>query len=85
MTGGLRIAAIGGSPRKQGNSTSLLRLAVDAAVERGATAEYFFPSEMDIAGCRGCDGCRRRPDAVCVQDDDMHAIYAGLGFQFGGN
>lgn len=74
----MKIVAIGGSPRKIGNSNSLLRLAVDAAVERGATAEYFYPSQMDIAGCRACDGCRRRPDAACVQLDDMHLIYPAI-------
>jgi hypothetical protein len=75
---GLRILAVGGSPRPGGNSNSLLRAAVEAAVERGATAEYFYPSRMDVAGCKACDGCRRGPDAVCVQQDDMHEIYAAL-------
>lgn len=74
----MKIVAIGGSPRANGNSNSLLRTAVDAAVERGATAEYFYPSKMKIAGCLGCDGCRRTPDAVCVQNDDMHLLYPAL-------
>ena len=74
----MKIVAIGGSPRASGNSNSLLRIAVDAAVERGATAEYFHPSRMKIAGCLACDSCRRAPDAVCVQKDDMHLIYAAI-------
>ena len=74
----MKIVAIGGSPRANGNSNSLLRVAVDAAVERGATAEYFYPSRMKIAGCLACDSCRRAPDAVCVQKDDMHLIYAAV-------
>jgi len=74
----VKIVAIGGSPRKKGNSNSLLRVAVEAAVERGATAEYFFPKEMKLAGCLGCDGCKRTPESVCVQDDDMHLIYAAI-------
>ena len=74
----MKIVAIGGSPRANGNSSSLLRTAVDAAVERGATTECFYPSRMEIAGCLGCDGCRRTPDAVCVQTDDMHLIYPAL-------
>ena len=74
----MKIVAIGGSPRETGNSNSFLRLAVDSAVERGATAEYFYPSQMDMAGCRACDGCRRGPDAVCVQQDDMQLLYPAL-------
>lgn len=75
---GLKILAVGGSPRAGGNSNSLLRTAVEAAVERGATAEYFYPSRMDVAGCLACDGCRRGPDAGCVQQDDMQQIYPAL-------
>jgi multimeric flavodoxin WrbA len=74
----VKIVAIGGSPRANGNSNSLLRTAVEAAVERGATAEYFYPRRMDVAGCLGCDSCRRAPEAVCVQKDDMHLIYAAI-------
>ena len=75
---GLKILAIGGSPRANGNSNSLLRVAVEAAEERGATAEYFYVSRMEIEGCRACDACRRGPDAVCVQQDEMHEIYAAI-------
>ncbi len=75
---GLKIVAVGGSPRANGNSDSLLRTAVEAAEERGATAQYFYPSRMDIAGCRACDACRRGPDAVCVQQDEMHEVYAAV-------
>ena len=74
----MRIVAIGGSPRAHGNSNSLLRTAVDAAVERGATAECFYASRMEIAGCLACEGCHRTPDAVCVQKDDMHLIYPAV-------
>jgi len=74
----VKIVAIGGSPRKNGNSNSLLRVAVEAAEERGATAEYFYPSQMELHGCKGCDGCRRAPDSVFVKNDDMHQIYAAI-------
>ena len=78
MAGPLKIVAVGGSPRRGGNSNALLRTAVEAAVERGATAEYFYPSGMDISGCRACEGCRRGPDAVCVQQDDMQDLHRAI-------
>jgi len=74
----MKIVAIGGSPRKNGNSNSLMRIALEAAEERGATVKCFYPSQMDIHGCKGCDGCRRAPDSVCVQKDDMHRICAAI-------
>jgi multimeric flavodoxin WrbA len=74
----VNIVAIGGSPRKNGNSSSLMRLAVDAAVRRGATAQVFFPRKMHISGCKACDSCRKAPESVCVQKDDMHLIYPAI-------
>jgi multimeric flavodoxin WrbA len=71
----VNILAIGGSPRRNGNSNSLLSTAVEAAVERGAVAEYIYARDLQIEGCRGCDGCRKSVDAVCVVDDDMHKVY----------
>jgi multimeric flavodoxin WrbA len=71
----VNILAIGGSPRRDGNSNSLLRMAVEAAVERGATAEYLFVRDLDIQGCTGCNGCRTDGRDICVVDDDMHKVY----------
>jgi multimeric flavodoxin WrbA len=74
----MKIVAIAGSPRKHGNSTSLMQVAVDAAVEQGAIAEVFYPVEMDISGCFGCLNCQKTPDAVCRTKDDMFAIYEAM-------
>jgi multimeric flavodoxin WrbA len=74
----MKIVALSGSARKGGNSNALLRLALESAAGRGAEVETFDTTRMTIAGCLGCDGCRRAPDAVCVQKDDMHPIYAAI-------
>ena len=74
----MKLVAIAGSPRKHGNSTALMRLAVEGAMERGATAEVFSAKEMNVAGCLACGSCKRSADAVCVQRDDMHAVYAAI-------
>jgi multimeric flavodoxin WrbA len=78
MTRALSIVALGGSPRRNGNSNSLLRVATEGAQERGATVQCFYPSGMNVAGCLACNGCRRGPDAVCVQQDDMHQLYTAI-------
>ncbi|HJW76349.1 MAG TPA: flavodoxin family protein [Thermoleophilia bacterium] len=74
----MKILAIGGSPRPRGNSNSLMRIAVESAVERGAAAEVFRVKKMNIQGCDACDGCKAKPDATCVVEDDMHQIYDRL-------
>lgn len=74
----MNILAIGGSPRREGNSNSLMRLAVEAAIERGATAEYVFARDLDIQGCNGCNGCKADSATSCVVDDDMQKVYDQL-------
>ena len=74
----MKLVAIAGSPRKNGNSTALMRLAVEGAVERGASAEVFSAKDLKVAGCLACGSCKRAADAVCVQKDDMHAVYAAI-------
>jgi multimeric flavodoxin WrbA len=74
----VKLVAIAGSPRKNGNSNSLMRIAVEAAVERGAETEVFYARGLDVTGCLACDGCKRTPDSTCVQDDDMHGVYAAI-------
>ncbi len=74
----MKLVAIAGSPRKNGNSTALMRLAVEGAVERGATVEIFSARDLKVAGCLACESCKRSADAVCVQNDDMHAVYAAI-------
>ena len=57
----MKIVAIAGSPRKKGNSTALMRLAMEGAVERGTTAEVFSAKEMNVAGCLARRSCKRAP------------------------
>ncbi len=72
------ILAIGGSARRKGNSNSLMRLAVENAVERGASAEILYARDLRVQGCLGCDGCKRSAAATCVVDDDIHRVYERL-------
>jgi multimeric flavodoxin WrbA len=72
----VNILAIGGSARLNGNSNSLMRIAVESAVTRGATAEILYARQLSVQGCLGCDGCKRSPDSTCVVDDDMHRVYS---------
>ena len=74
----MKILAIGSSARRNGNSNSLMRLAVESARERGATGDVLYARELSVQGCLGCGGCKRSPDATCVVNDDMHGIYARL-------
>ena len=62
-----------GSPRKKGNSDLLLDSALRGAQEQGADVKKVYARDLEISGCRGCDGCEKT--GKCVVQDDMQDIY----------
>lgn len=71
----MKVLGIAGSPRKNGNSTSLLRLALEGAAEAGAETTLIRAVDLTVAGCVACDGCKADEDQGCVVDDDMQRVY----------
>ncbi|OYT53251.1 MAG: NADPH-dependent FMN reductase [Desulfurococcales archaeon ex4484_217_2] len=70
------ILGLNGSPRTYGNTYKLLKIALEAAKELGATTEIINLYEYDIKDCIGC--LSDEPLACrypCVIDDDMRKIY----------
>lgn len=73
----IRLLAIAGSPRRGGNTDTLLNEAVAGAVLKGAMVKQIILSDLDIAPCRHCDGCVES-GGTCVIDDDMQWIHQDL-------
>ena len=69
----MKVIGISGSPRRGGNTETLLREVLRGAEEAGAETRLFVLPRMDIAPCRHCDGCYA--EGVCVVKDDMGLIY----------
>jgi multimeric flavodoxin WrbA len=73
---GKTLLALMGSPRKEGNSTTLAREAVRSAQESGAHVDCFHLQDMNIRPCRACEYCRQAgAPRQCSQDDDMQLLY----------
>ena len=53
----MQILAINGSPRKQGNSSTILRTIIESAVENGAEATEVHIHSINMKGCMGCMSC----------------------------
>lgn len=71
----MNICILFGSPRKNGNTASLLRPYTEELKNAGASVTVFDVYEMDIAGCRACRGCQKDTTrAYCVIRDDMQSI-----------
>ena len=69
------IIVLNGSPRKNGNTSQLIRHFTQGAESAGHTVTEFFLDGMDIHGCKGCLGGGKDPGSPCVQKDDMDKIY----------
>jgi multimeric flavodoxin WrbA len=69
-----KILILKGSPRKNGNSSTLADQAASGAKANGAEVEIFNLDGMRIAPCDACDFCAET-DGVCVIQDDMQTLY----------
>jgi len=74
----MRVLALCGSPRRNGNSSSLARVALDACEARGASTVTVHTATLSLSGCRGCDGCKKSFEQGCIVEDDMASVYAEL-------
>ncbi|VBB41501.1 NADPH-dependent FMN reductase [uncultured Desulfatiglans sp.] len=68
-----KILAIYGSPRRKGNTATLLDQAVEGAVSNGAEVEKVILRDCKISPCLEIYGCKK--DGRCVIQDDFQALY----------
>ena len=64
-----------GSPRKNGNTSALVKAFREGAESAGHSVTEFWLDGMNINGCRGCCAGGKNPESPCVQKDDMAQIY----------
>jgi multimeric flavodoxin WrbA len=67
-----KVLGIVGSPRRGGNTETLVDKVLAGAQEAGALTDKILLNELAIAPCRACDACRKT--GKCVQQDDMQAL-----------
>jgi multimeric flavodoxin WrbA len=72
----VRVLGIAGSPRRHGNSDSLLEACLAGARDAGAETGTLVVAEAGIAPCRGCNECSST--GACVVRDGMSAVYPRL-------
>ena len=72
----IRVLAIVGSPRKNGNTETLVDAVLAGAAEAGARTEKVLlrPGKggLEIRPCQACDACQRT--GACAQKDDMNDL-----------
>ena len=66
----MQILAINGSPRKQGNTSTLIESILAGARSAGAETTMVRLHDINLKGCMGSLSCRKEP-GVCKQEDDL--------------
>ena len=69
------IIAIYGSPRRNGNTATLLKKAVSGARDAGATVDEFILCDLKISPCLEIYGCKKKGECF-IQDDFQKIIEA---------
>lgn len=72
----MKILVINGSPRKGGNTETLLDTVNSGAEEAGATIVTVNLRSLEVSPCRACDACKKT--GKCVQKDDMHDLISKM-------
>jgi multimeric flavodoxin WrbA len=72
----VKIIAIHGSPRRKGNTSSLLKKAVQGARESGAEVEEIILRDLKMSPCLEIYGCKKT--GRCVIQDDFQKVYDKL-------
>ena len=66
----IKVLAFAGSPRRHGNSETLLDWVLDTMQrEPGVEVEKYALTDITIAPCKGCNACEKLN--TCIQKDDL--------------
>ncbi|WP_292461230.1 flavodoxin family protein [Methanothermococcus sp.] len=68
----MKIIGISGSPRKNGNTSFLVKEALKSAHEEGAETEFITLADKELNPCIACDVCKE--EGECVIMDDINEI-----------
>ena len=67
----MKALAINGSPRKGGNTETLLKKALDPLDKSGWETDFIRVGGKGIKGCIACGKCWEKKDMQCIQKKDM--------------
>ncbi|WP_454055164.1 flavodoxin family protein [Clostridium sp. Marseille-Q7071] len=74
----MKVIAINGSPRKNANTATLLKKALEGASSQGAETELINLYDFNYKGCISCFACKRiggKSYGKCAINDDLTPIF----------
>jgi multimeric flavodoxin WrbA len=75
-----KIMVLSGSPRKNGNTNTVVQWFAEGAKDAGATVEVIDITKLKskFGGCIACMGCQKSDKYECVVDDDVKPVLARI-------
>ena len=74
----MKIIAFNGSPRKEWNTATLLKKALEGASSAGAETELINLYDLKYQGCISCFACKKKDGASygkCVVNDELKPVF----------
>lgn len=66
----MKVIALNGSPRKEGNTYHGLKIVTDELEKEGIETEIIQIGSKEIRGCTACNGCAKNRDEKCILPGD---------------
>jgi multimeric flavodoxin WrbA len=73
----MNIVCITGSPRKNGNSATLVQEIINIANDAKATVQTFHLNQLSYKGCQACLTCKEKSD-ICTVKDDLTEVLSAI-------
>jgi multimeric flavodoxin WrbA len=74
----MRVIAFNGSPRKDGNTATLINYLLEQLAREGIETELVQLAEKEIRGCTACFGCHEKQDGHCAVKKDAANEYIDM-------
>jgi len=82
----MTIIAFNGSPRKNGNTSTIVKAMLEGAESAGAETKEVRLQDLNMKGCQACYACKEKPGVCALKDDltpSLHAIKDCTGIILG--
>lgn len=72
----MKVLALSGSPRENGNTDQYLKIVLEECAAQGAETDFVRVCDLNVKGCRGCYGCVAAKK--CVHQDDFQMVFSKI-------
>ncbi len=70
----MKVIAINGSPKNNGNTVFAIRTVAEELAEAGIDVEIYHLGKKQIRGCLACGKCAQMKNQKCIIDDEVNEV-----------